>query len=200
MVRFEQIQDQEKQAEVFALRFNILCLEKQFYTAKPGQTQHQDRFDAASAHFAAYDNNHHVIAAGKLIFAKGTDHDLPVFAMAFHAPFDLDLDRAVEAASLVVDPRYRKSNLAIGLYRMMLAHCLSQKIVYCFAIQEARSLAKLTALGLPFQQMGPQIDHLGSPCMPCLLNLQEWVATMQQNNPPLYQWFQMDPHHLQPLP
>jgi N-acyl amino acid synthase of PEP-CTERM/exosortase system len=89
----------------------------------------------------------------------------------------------------------RSSNspmLLLGMYREMYRHSRAKGIRYWLAAME-RSLAySLEKMGFRFQAIGPAADYYGE-VTPYMLDLGVLMPELDENNPPLGEWFQEKP-------
>ena len=200
MFTFKQVTEESRLEEIYRLRYHILGHEMGYYhTSDYPDGMLEDRYDSSSVHFAAFDERENIVAAARLTLGEQCGKEMPVFGM--QVPWDPapDIGLCMELGKLVVDPKYRRKNLAMGIYRSMLNYSARNTFEFLYSIQTMNSFNKLCRLGIPYKTIGPEIDYMGGPSVPCFLDLNRWRAKMQMEQPQLWQWFRLDSSHLQAL-
>ena len=124
MFIFKLITEENHLKEIYRLRYHILAHEMGYYHASDyPDGLLEDRYDSNSIHFAAFEKGENIVAAARLTLGERCGTEMPVFGM--EVPWDPapNIGLCTELGKLVVDPKYRRQNLALGLYRNMLTYC-----------------------------------------------------------------------------
>jgi N-acyl amino acid synthase of PEP-CTERM/exosortase system len=200
---------------VFALRFDVYCVERGFLPAQehPDSLESDER-DAASAHFCALDLRGELAGCVRLVPADVEGR----FPFQDHCPSLFEHSRlpepglAAEISRLMVHPRYRRRRgdtlegvtiaadsapaverrndspqIMLSMFRQMYLFSLANGTRYWYAAME-RPLARVLArLGFAFQQVGEETDYYG-PVAPYLADLRELELKLGEARPDLLSW------------
>jgi len=210
-----QASERRMPASVFALRFDVYCVECNFL---PGEDYpdglERDEYDAESVHFCEFDANQSPAGYVRLVLPDTVD----CFPFQQHCttldPSVLpDPGQSAEISRLMVHssfrrrrtdgmpgllsdhdpaplPGERRSNspqVVLGLYRQMYAFSVAHGIRYWYAAME-RSLARsLNQMNLRFRRLGPETDYFG-PVAPYVADLRELERHLAATHPALFAW------------
>jgi len=203
-------------SSVFALRFQIYCLESKFLSPEdhPGGLE-RDEHDAASAHFCELDSTQEPVGYVRLVLPDGADR----------FPFQQHCDRldpgvrlpdpgeSAEISRLMVHSMYRRrrtdslpglvtdtdpapltgerrSNspqVLLSLYRQMYAFSVAHGIRYWYAAMERTLARSLRQLQFNFRRLGPEVDYFG-PVAPYVADLRELEKQLATAHPALFAW------------
>lgn len=184
----------EQLAELYALRYQTYCLERQFLCPRdyPSGLE-SDAEDQRSAHFAARDTDEVVVGTSRLVLS-GAGKPFP---FEKHCPAFLDFTpppatRTAEVSRLAVSKKRRNqesaSQLVQAIYRQMYRYSREHGIRYWYAAME-RSLARMLAsCGFVFTPIGPTRDYYG-PVTPYMADLDTLEQQLELTNPELLRWF-----------
>jgi len=193
---FRKIDSPELLDDVFRLRYQVYCKERQFMSASEyPHGAEKDAFDDFSIHFGAFDPEGRLVGAVRLILP-----DCPIFPIEERVPAlrlgkDLPLrEECAEISRLTISKEFRRSlssgeaggpsgllhrtgailrrvsPVALGLCHLMYVECLEEQIGYCLALMERPLQLLLKIHGFAFRQVGPEIDYFG-PVAPYLIDV-----------------------------
>lgn len=94
----------------------------------------------------------------------------------------------------------KRHEIVLGLYKIVYHECKRQNLTHCFALMERKLWAILDRIGIPFRQIGEEVDYFG-PVVPYLLTISELEKHIYQFNPILYKYFLegIEPYYLPEL-
>ena len=194
--------DTQLMHRVYRFRYEVYCKECDFLDARDYPEQMEsDEHDAASAHFAAFNQQEELSGYVRLVRPDA----ILTFPFQNHCVTLLNgvelppAAQAAEISRLMVRQDYRRRQpsrqemlddspqILLSLYRQMYEYSLESGIRYWYAAME-RSLARaLTRMGFSFRQIGPATDYYG-PVAPYVANLRELEARLAEFNPALLAW------------
>ena len=183
----------------YRLRFNVYCLERQFLEASRYPTEMEtDEFDEQSIHLGALDDRDELIGTARLILRGPLG--LPIFRHCAIAPefaAVAALPGAAEISRLSVSrdaerddarlnrrgTRRQRERVRPGAVRLAITKVLYQAskglgVTHWLVAIEPSLYRILVRSGLPFVQIGPATDYLGTvaPYLMALADLDEIVA------------------------
>ncbi|MGE5279209.1 MAG: PEP-CTERM/exosortase system-associated acyltransferase [Deltaproteobacteria bacterium] len=193
---FRKIDSPELLEDVFRLRYQVYCKERQFLSASDyPQEAERDPFDEFSFHFGAFDVSGQLVGAVRLILPE-----CHVFPIEERVP-DLGLGDSLpmrgecaEISRLTISKEFRRSlssgplwgtgdplrrtgailrkvsPIALGLCHLMYLECIEQQIGYCLALMERPLHLLLRLHGFSFRQVGREIDFAG-PVAPYIIDV-----------------------------
>ena len=193
---FRIIDSPELLEEVFRLRYQVYCKERQFLSeSEYPHGAERDSFDDFAIHFGAFDPAGRLVGAVRLILP-----DCPVFPIEERIP-TLSLGEKLplrgecaEISRLTISKEFRRSlssgypggpqgltqrpgtiirkvsPVALGLCHLMYVECLEEQIGYCLALMERPLRLLLRLHGFVFRPVGPEIDYYG-PVTPYMIDV-----------------------------
>ncbi len=199
---FRRIDSPELLEDVFRLRYQVYCKERQFLSeSEYPYGAEKDAFDDFAIHFGAFDQAGMLVGAVRLILPES-----PVFPIEERIP-TLTLGEGLplrgecaEISRLTISKEFRwglssggpgghaafasrpssimrkVSPVTLGLCHLMYVECLEQQIGYCLALMERPLQLLLRLHGFVFRQVGPEIDYFGR-VMPYMID----VSTMDRH-------------------
>ena len=201
---------------VFALRFQIYCIECRFLSPDehPGGLE-RDEHDAVSAHFCELDASQDPAGYVRLVLPDASDR----FPFQQHCEqLDPgaclpDASESAEISRLIVHSAYRRrrtdrvpglcadtdpapltgerrSNspqILLSLYRQMYAFSVAHGIRYWYAAMERPLARSLKQLKFNFERLGPETDYFG-PVAPYVADLRELEEQLAAAHPALFAW------------
>jgi N-acyl amino acid synthase of PEP-CTERM/exosortase system len=219
MFVFKEVRTEEELEQVFRLRFQVYCIEREFEDPDdyPDGIE-RDEYDDHAWHYLCLDGEGRAVGTARLIRPP----DPLSFPIELHCRIDDPLDRAIrhrtgEISRLAVSKGYRRRAgdtiygltdesreeearedrrrmpiLFMGLLRELYQTSLREGITHWYAAME-RKLAILTRrYCFDFQPVGPEIDYHGRriPHAACIASMAERVRTKR---PDIYRFFHEDP-------
>ncbi len=90
----------------------------------------------------------------------------------------------------------RRPEIVLGLYRVIYYECKRHHLTHCFAMMERKLWGILNRVGIPFHQIGEEVDYYG-PVIPYVVSISELESHIYQVNPLLYHYFLegLEPHY-----
>jgi len=207
---FRKIDSPELLEDVFRLRYQVYCKERQFLNESDcPQGAEQDPFDDFAFHFGAFDHDGKLVGAVRLILPE-----CPVFPIEERVR-ELSLGQRLplrgecaEISRLTISKEFRRSlsgeapwkpqglshrtgailrkvsPVALGLCHLMYVECLEQQIAYCLALMERPLHLLLRLHGFAFRQVGAEIDYFG-PVAPYIVDVSAMDRHQLFTRPPL---------------
>ncbi len=193
---FRKIDSPELLEDVFRLRYQVYCKERQFLSeSEYPHGAEKDAFDDFAIHFGAFDPAGRLVGAVRLILPE-----CPVFPIEERVPTltlgeTLPLrEECAEISRLTISKEFRRSlssdcpsgpqgraqspgtiirrvsPVTLGLCHLMYVECLEEQIDYCLALMERPLRLLLRLHGFVFRQVGPEIDYFG-PVAPYMIDV-----------------------------
>jgi len=195
---FRKIDSPELLEDVFRLRYQVYCKERQFLSESDyPQGAEKDAFDDFAIHFGAFDGTGKLVGAVRLILSEcpvfQIEQRVPSVASALGESLPLRGECA-EISRLTISKEFRRSlssglsggpdalahragyvirkvsPIALGLCHLLYVECLEQQIGYCLALMERPLELLLRLHGFVFRRVGPEIDYFG-PVAPYIIDI-----------------------------
>jgi N-acyl amino acid synthase of PEP-CTERM/exosortase system len=193
--------------EMFKLRYEVYCIEREFLSADNYVGLESDEYDEYSTHFGGYNMGNLIVGTARLVQPP---KEIP-FPFETHCSVFKDFifplrEQSSEISRLVVRKTYRrryddspygvskrdKPLLLIGLYREMYRHSRDNGVRYWYAAMESSLALSLCKMGFKFVPIGPSTDYYGS-VTPFIADLNELNETLKKENQLLSAWFNDEP-------
>lgn len=148
---------------VYKLRCNVYCDEKHWLERKLTE---KDAYDEHAIHFGAFDEDGQLVGYVRLVFAK-EGLDLPI-EKVFGKLFPVDM-KTTEITRLIIPKDKRGLQIVSGLFRILCAWCIENKLSRAYAVVQEVTLKLLNRKGYPFEQIGEGNDYYGFYNIPICL-------------------------------
>ena len=184
---FTKIDSPELLEDVFRLRYQVYCKERQFLSASDyPHGAEKDAYDGFAIHFGAFDPAGGLVGAVRLILPEcpvfPIEERIPPLPLSENLPLhgecaeisrltiskefrrSLSLDYPGARQSIVQTSGsvlYKVSPVTLGLCHLLYLECLEQQIGYCLALMERPLHLLLRLHGFVFRRIGPEIDCHG---------------------------------------
>jgi N-acyl-L-homoserine lactone synthetase len=153
------------------VRYDVFCIEKGWIDPAlcPDGTE-ADEWDEIAIHFLAFDED---TALGTVRLLLGSKQDLPATPYLDLASLGLVPHRLVEVSRLATKRSCRSQDLRVflGLTMLMWEWATEQSVDAWLAIADVPLVRLFERIGLPIVATEPEIDYLGSRCVPLAVDL-----------------------------
>lgn len=221
MFQVKRVQKRSEIEKLYALRYQVYCIEKMFLDPKdyPNGLE-SDEYDAHAIHIGAYGDDGTLYGSLRLI--RSTKMHFPIFdhCEVTDLPRDANSLEYFEISRLLISKRKRAavraknsfapdqvikarkefadfgiSDLLSEMIRSLLVHSKQRGIKYWFAAMEPSLIRLLQRNHFNFHPIGPMVDYYGQ-VMPCIASMTEIEAQMKENNKEFY--FEFAKHLMDP--
>lgn len=201
--------------DVFRLRFQVYCEEKEFLPrAAYANGMEIDEFDDQATHIAVYGDD--PLPKGYVrVIAAGDQSELPLFAhgMTVGPEFPIpapggaveisrmmvrsdyrkrlrDPDDGFPPTALLADPPARNASdlIQLKLIRLAYRHALASDVRWFLSAIEPAQGRKLSMMGFPIRPIGPVGDYFGN-VRPHAVDLREMEDKLRENCPDVWAFF-----------
>ncbi|MCD4780146.1 MAG: ThiF family adenylyltransferase [Candidatus Omnitrophica bacterium] len=193
MYHFKEAQTEQEYQKIYALRYQVYCLENDWLPPEnyPNNLE-KDFYDAYSKHFYAEDKNGEVIGTIRLILP----HKIPLhrtLPIVDHPNVQLHTfsvpNQCAEISRLVVNKKVRRGDIALGLYRILYQYARDNDIQHWYILVDEIFLKILQKLGFPFKPFACPGEYMGIT-IPAESPLDAIEHHLQFKNAQFFEWFQ----------
>ena len=214
MFHVKRVQKESELKKLYALRYQVYCLEKMFLDLRdyPSSLEH-DQYDASAIHLGAYGADDSII--GSLRLVRSTKMHFPIFehCVVSDLPTDASSLEFAEISRLIISKRRRAdvrqpdtmapaqivnerrdftnfgiSTLLMELFRVMFSYSKQRNIKYWLAAMEPSLMRLLQRYHFNFHPIGPMTDYYGQ-VIPCIASLAEIEKHVAEKNIDFYHQF-----------
>ncbi|MET3118524.1 N-acyl amino acid synthase of PEP-CTERM/exosortase system [Undibacterium sp. GrIS 1.8] len=214
MFYVKRVQKRDELQKIFALRYQVYCIEKLFLDPKdyPSETE-QDEYDDSAIHLGAFAHGENIV--GSLRLVRSTNMHFPIFdhCAVKDLPKDASPLEFAEISRLLISKKKRStmrpdrltvptgigeqrndftdfgiSDLLMELFRVMFSYAKQRDIKYLLAAMEPSLMRLLQRYHFNFRQIGPATDYYGQ-VIPCIASIAEIERQVAEKNRDFYLQF-----------
>ncbi|MFZ6813604.1 PEP-CTERM/exosortase system-associated acyltransferase [Undibacterium sp. Rencai35W] len=207
MFYVKRVKKQDELQKIFALRYQVYCLEKMFLDAKDyPEGVESDDYDESAIHLGAFASGDNIV--GSLRLVRSTTMHFPIFdhCKVSQLPKGANSLEFAEISRLIISKKKRAmirppkqtippsigavrsdftdfgiSDLLMELFRVMFTYSKQRGIKYWLAAMEPSLMRLLQYHHFNFRQVGPATDYYGQ-VIPCIASLEEIEEQFSQQN------------------
>lgn len=194
MYYFRQVANQAELNEMFRLRHQVYCEEKEWFPpSNNNDGLEQDRYDEISAHFSARDRTGQLIGCARLI--PYTEELNLQIASHPNAGMIENFHNSAEISRLVSQKGHRFGVIALGLIRMIFQRVTRPVagLRFLYIGVDQRFFTVLRSLGFDFQGIGSPAMFHGDPLILARINVGEMDASVRNGNERFHAWLTEKP-------
>lgn len=161
----------EQLRQAMRLRYEVYCLEKAWIDPATCQGELEtDEYDRDAKHFLAFHDDGQLLGTCRLL--QGSCQELPAARFLDLEELGLDTALVVEVSRMATTRSSRTAGLLVmlGLTQVMLEWGVPRGIKAWVSVADAPLYAVMKRIGMPIIAEAPQVDYLGSMCVPACVD------------------------------
>lgn len=188
MVIFKKVETEKELSDVYKLRFEVYCKEKNYLSYKQYPNQFEtDEYDPYSVNFIATIGSQPVGTARLVLnnpigFPIERHYNFDISQMGAKREMTTEISRLVVMKKAVLISGYRKTKITWGLFSAMYQEARNRSIKHLCAAMETSLWRLLSKCHIRFSKIGSPKEYYGGLCAPFVADMNDIENNLFLNN------------------